>query len=434
MIRIKELSQELSSLIGWAPESTSSDLFLADALTKSESGLFFQQAHPLLTLSNIASIAPDFKNNDYPYYNAAETYAKGQVVEYEERLYRAMQSSQGIAPVDSDYWAPTNLFSEWLSAKTQGSIQKAILRFYTEKINNQTYKELCENRVLFDGTGRIVDTVKNRNNLVGFELVPIRAKGVTVKINKIGLQFTKAGDYTLYLFHSSSYRPIKTLTLKKEKDNSLEWFTLPDLFLPYQSATTDAGGSWYLCYCQNALPEGSQAIRKDRDWSKGPCKSCSRTEYISWQAWSKYIEVHPFYINTEHTWPQGEEPHLWDVEPMQYLYTTNYGLNLDLTISCDISDFIIEQRYLFQDVIFKQVAVDMLKEFAYNANVRTNRRSINASRVDILLEVDGDNSSLRQTGLAYQLDKAFQALSISLAGLDRVCMPCKNNGIKYRVV
>ena len=36
-----------------------SDLKISDALTVSESGLYFQQIHPLLTLQNMSCIAPD---------------------------------------------------------------------------------------------------------------------------------------------------------------------------------------------------------------------------------------------------------------------------------------------------------------------------------------------------------------------------------------
>lgn len=233
--------------------------------------------------------------------------------------------------------------------------------------------------------------------------------------------------------HSSMDAPVKIIKLNKICKNSIEWFSLDDVYLPYQSDNNDAGGSWYLCYFQSELPEGSQAIRKNKDWSKEPCGSCSRKELLAWQAWSKYIEVHPFFVNEELVEIE-EEPHLWDVKNNQYTYDNNYGLNLEITISCDITDFIIEQRMLFQDIIAKQVAVDMLREFAYNANVRTNRHSINASRLDILYEVDGDSSSMKKSGLSYQLDMAFKAINISTQGIDRVCLPCKNNGIKYRTV
>lgn len=621
MVRAIDIQEKLLHLIGWEQNYDTSDLKISDALTVSESGLYFQQIHPLLTLQNMACIAPDFKNIEFPEYEDKE-YSKGNIVSYNGKLYKLIQDSnktigQGdeiknylvaegqdpqwqdqekigvtefsgttrrtdtsyafnvyivpeleqnsefslkafiaersnkgkiksvslymnmvgvsisseienyarmvftwgpfksddilisgakgaihvvlkcdnevpeqiseellinihgikpvantesyqivfrmndfiaevineentntfIAPDNSEYWVETNPFSEWLESKTKASIQKAISRYCNEKIAQGAYKTLCENRTLFDGTGRLVDVVKNKKNLVGFEIVPIRAKGVTTKINKIGLQFTEPGEYTLYLMHSSMDAPVKIIKLNKIRKNSIEWFSLDDVYLPYQSDDNDAGGSWYLCYFQSELPEGSQAIRKNKDWSKEPCGSCSRKELLAWQAWSKYIEVHPFFVNEElingmqddfnddFNNDFSKQPiHLWDVENNQYTYDNNYGLNLEITISCDITDFIIEQRMLFQDVIAKQVAVDMLREFAYNANVRTNRHSINASRLDILYEVDGDSSSMKKSGLSYQLDMAFKAIKLSTEGIDRVCLPCKNNGIKYRTV
>ena len=626
MIRATDIQNKLLHLIGWQQNYDTTDLKISEALTESESGLYFQQIHPLLTLQNMASIAPDFKNIEFPEYEDKE-YSNGNIVSYNGKFFKLIQDSNVgnggtepyighnlydsnynaiaipenweeedirpnkvntdnatvltdentvtttfitsrqssaddpyrfgfmltpevevlknvryrlnceiggvydvpsvgsvdfvvefggkrstpmtlpnssslakfdyaidcqledgtiarpifcvtqpddsgmyvaagrqvsftvsnvivtaerndrgedipdistgtayIAPDNSEYWAETNLFSEWLEAKTKASIQKAISRFVAEKTMNGG-KALCENRTLFDGTGRLVDTVKNKQNLVGFEIVPVRAKGITTKINKIGLQFTKPGDYTLYLMHSSAGAPVKVIKVTKTKANSFEWFSISDLYLPYQGEDTDAGGSWYLCYFQSELPESSQAIFKDKDWSKEPCGSCSRRELLAWQAWSKYLEIHPFYVNEEHvSRDEADEPLLWDVNKNIYTYDSNYGLNLEVTVNCDLTDFVIEQRMLFQDVIAKQLAVDMLREFAYNANVRTNRHSVNASRIDILYEIDGDSSSMKQSGLSYQLDMAFKAVKLNTAGIDRVCLPCGNKGIKYRTV
>lgn len=435
MVRANDIQEKLLRLIGWEQNYDTSDLKISDALTVSESGLYFQQIHPLLTLQNMSCIAPDFNNITFPEYNSEKEYSKGNVVDYQGTQYKALQKAQGKQPdIESEYWVETNLFSEWLESKTKASIQKAIARYCNEKTVEGTNKPLCESRTLFDGTGRLVDTVKNKKNLVGFEIIPVRAKGVTTKINKICLQFTKAGKYTLYLMHSSMDAPVKIIKLNKIRDNSAEWFTVDDLYLPYQSEDNDAGGSWYLCYFQSELPEGSQAIRKNKDWSKEPCGSCSRRELLAWMAWSKYLEIHPFFVNEELINIEDESLHLWDAENNQYTYDNNYGLNLEVTVSCDITDFIVEQRMMFQDVIAKQVAVDMLREFAYNSNVRTNRHSINASRLDILYEVDGDSSSMKKSGLSYQLDMAFKAIKLSTSGIDRVCLPCRNNGIKYRTV
>lgn len=433
MIRVKEIQEKLLPLIGWQQNYDTTDFKLADSLTQSESGLFYQQAHPLITLDNISSLAPDFKNITYPEFVENAEYKKGNIVSCDGQLYKALINTSK-SPYSED-WEITNPLSEWIEQKTKASIQKTVSRFINEKLAKASSKTILESKTLFDGTGRIVDTIRNKKNLVGFEIVPIRSNGVTTKINKIGLQFTVPGKYIIYIMHSSVDAPVYTLELNKTRKNSIEWFPVEDIYLPYKSDLNDAGGSWYICYFQSKLPEGSQAIHKDHDWSKGPCNSCSRHEYEAWKLWSKYLEVYPFYVNEELIDTADEQkPHMWDIESNQYTYDTNYGLNLDITICCDLTDFIINQRQLFQDLLLKQFAVDMLREFAYNANVRTNRHAINASRTDILYEVDGDSSSMKKSGLAYQLNEAYKALDISTRGIDRVCIPCVNNGIRYRTI
>lgn len=446
MIRAIDIQEKLMHVVGWEQSYDTTDLQISDALTESESGIYFQQIHPLLTLQNMSCIAPDFKNIVYPAYSEEVAYTKGNVVSDEnKRLYKAIKDCEGVLLEDREYWMPTNPFSEWLESKTKASIQKAISKYATDKMVKGTYKQLFENRTLFDGTGRITDTIKNQNNLVGFEIVPIRSKGITTKINKIGLQFTEPGDYEIFIMHSSNAAPVYKLHFTKIRKNAIEWFKVDNVYLPYEGLNNDAGGSWYICYFQSSIPEGSQAIRKDRDWSKGPCNACSRHEYEAWQIWSKYLEVHPFYVNEELVQAihfdedfnndiEQQPIHMWDVENNQYKYDTNFGINLELTIGCDITDFIIEQRMLFADVIAKQLAADMLREFAFNANVRTNRHSINASRLDILYEIDGDSASMKKSGLSYQLELAYKAIELSTEGIDRVCLPCINNGVKYRTI
>ena len=556
MIRAIDIQEKMLSLVGWEQNYDTSDFCIAEHLTKSESGLYFQRVHPLLTLRNLSCIAPDFKNIEYPAYDSLVFYKKGDMVSYNGSLYKAIADSAGTQPdrAESEYWQRTDLFSDWLESKTKASIQKAIFRFCNEKLVKGTHKVLCENRTLFDSTSRIADVVKNKSNLVGFEIVPIRAKGIVTKINKIGLHFTEPGEYTLYLMQSGSDLPIRTMHVTKTKRNTVEWFSFDDLYLPYEGSDIETGGSWYLCYLQDELPENSQAIRKDKDWSKEPCSSCSRKDAVAWQAWSKYLEIHPFYVNSEFIEREGEEPEIpepeipeipepeidpnwpvnvtapvikatsitlewnavegaigyniytpsgfasnildlpgtmytfdglepdtdycfevsaiypfdesnasmicvktkvvdevpevpdekpsqvenpirmWDIERNQYNYSSNYGLNLEVTVQCDITDILIAQRHIFQDVIAKQVAVDMLREFAYNANVRTNRHSINVARTDILYEIDGDSSSMVRSGLAYQLDLAFKAVELDTKGISRICLPCKNNGLKFRTI
>lgn len=435
MIRIKDLNEQLLHLVGWQQSYDTSEVKLSDNLTQSESGMYFQQVHPLLTLPNLMSIAPDFKNTNFPEHDANSPYKEGVVVTLEDKYYKSIKDVPANTEITNDeYWIETNLFSEWLEDKTKASIIKLINKFINMKLADKASKSLIENKTLFDGTGRLTNLATNRDRFVGFEVDTVRSKGVTVKINKIGLQFTRPGKYKVYILHSSCDMPVYSFEFEKLKSNSIEWFKpKEDILLPYESQEIDAGGSWYIGYLQSDLPENSQAINRDRDWSTQPCKGCSRQEFLAWQAWSKYIEIHPFYVDENQLLGEDEQMY-FDPEIMNFTYDANYGINLDVSVYCDLTDFIIKQKQLFQDVIAKQVAVDFLREFAYNPNVRTNRRSINASRTDILYELDGDSSSMKHSGLNYELDLALKALNFSTQGLDRVCLPCVNHGLKYRTV
>lgn len=430
MIRANDIQDRLIGLIGWRQISGQS--FISENLAKSESGLYFQQAHPLLTLENLMSIAPNFKDQTAEDFDIEKPYKKNDIVSRETLIFKALKDCQGVPLTDKETWQQTTYFSEWLEDKTKASIYKAIASYMNSRINSGSFRNLFENKKLFDTTGRIYDTIRNKNNLVGFEIVPIRAKGVTTKINKIGLQFSKAGKYTIYIFHSSCEQPVYTFELEKIAENSMEWFSVENIYLPYESDTIDAGGSWFICYKQSQLNENNcEAIRKDRDWSKEPCKACSKNEFVSWSLWSRFLEIHPFYVNEE-LLPETKK--LWDIEKNQYLYDSNFGINLDITVGCDISDFIIAQRSLFTDVILKQAACDFLREFAYNANARANKQTVNTSRIDILYEIDGDSSSMRKSGLSFQLEEALKAVTLSTTGLDKVCFACANNGVKYRTI
>lgn len=385
MYRAEVIKEKFLNLLGWRHHHNPVEYTIKEELTKSETGQYYQDMHPLLTLDNIRSIAPEFDNENYD-----------------------------------------ELFSDWLKVKTQASILKAVESFYSRKLADKTVTNLLESKVLFDGAGRMTDVVRPTNSLAGFELIPIRAEGVTLKIEKIGLQFNQNGNFILYVFHSSNPEPIKTIEVEYTKNGGIQWLEQADLYLPYMSENTDAGGSWFICYNQKELPEGMKAIEKNRDWSKEPCRSCSRVDYSNWEAWSKYLEVHPFKV------PATDEVKMWDISDNLYTYTTNYGLNLQVTMECDLTDILVTQRRAFQNVIGLQLAADMIREFAYNPNFRINRMQQNFSRNELLYELDGDSQGYKKSGILHRLEKAMEALRIDTTGINRICMPCRSEGIRYR--
>ena len=441
MYRIKEIQDALLHVCGWEQSYNPKEAIDSD-LTRSESGLMFQGAHPLLTLDTMRAIMPDDWGYQYPEWNSRETYSAGTIVQYDlngndDELYWESIRDNNTNEIPGEsvlFWKPYNILSDFLERVTRNGIATAIQTFTQIKQLDKETRNLLERRTFFDGAGRIRATLQNTHKLVGFEIVPVRALGVTAKIEKIGLQMTGGtGIVKMYLFHSSQIDPIKTFDLDFQvKNGGFQWFTLEDCFLPYISKDNNSGGSWFLCYNQDELPQGMEAINVSKDWSREPCGTCNIGSVEVWRELTKYLQVTPFMYNAPKTF--AEYPELWDIAYTMYTNTQNYGLNCEITVGCDLTDFIISQRQIFQDVIQKQVAVIALRALAMNPNVRVNRYQSNATRTDILYELDGNTSGVRPGGLGYQLKKAYEALKLDTQGLDRVCLSCNNRGVRYKAV
>ena len=427
MIRINQIQDALLHLVGWE-QSYDPQKEIDAALTETESGLTFQQAHPMVTLDNIRSIMPEDYYYQYPAYNANTEYGKGVKVSYTNKVWESLTNhNEGNTPAEgSEYWKVYDFASVWLERLTRSAIAKVVQQFLTQKSLLRESKTLLERRSLFDGAGRLNNTIANGQRLVGMEIVPAYSMGVTTKLERIGLQMTGAtGRVTLYVFHSSMRDPYKVIEFDVAKgDGSMEWKTLQDCYLPYMGDT----GAWYVVYNQADLPAGMEAVNVTKDWSREPCGTCNRGSLEAWRALTKYMMVSPFKVNALETF--AEYPEMWDIEENTYTNTHNYGINMELSVGCDLTDFIIRERAIFATVLQKQMAADVLRTLAMNPDVRVNRNQANASRENLLYEVDG-NPQGRATGLGKELKEAYDALDLDTRGIDRICLTCKPTFVKY---
>lgn len=434
MLRLDEIQNALFGVVGWEQDYNPNNQ-IDPRLCVSESGLTFQGAHPLLTLENIRSIMPDDYLFKYPNWKDDVPYSEGAKVKHKNTIWKAKNANTGSEPEDNNPdWEEYNLLSDFLEHLTRQAINTAIQNFIQIKQLNEETKSLLERRTFFDGAARLKATIDNSHKLVGFEIVPVRSMGVTTKIEKIGLQMVGAtGTVKLYLFHSSQFEPMRVIELNyTNTKGGFEWFT-PEtpIYLPYIQNGTDAGGAWFLCYSQDALPFGMEALNVSKDWSTEPCQTCLGGSIESWKQLTKYLQVSPFSTSIPDDF--AENPEMFDIAEVAYTNTMNYGMNLEISVGCDLTDFIIKERGIFANVIQKQVAVSALRTIAMNPNVRINRNQVNVTRDELLYEIDGAPQG-KQSGLAYELKQAYKALSLDTRNLDRICLQCNNHGVKYRTV
>ena len=438
MVRLQDIQTALLPVVGWQQDYNPQNQ-IDDALCQSESGLTFQGAHPLVTLANVRAIMPDDYLYKYPNWDNQTAYPAGAKVKHKSVVYLALSANAGADPEENpDIWEPYNMVSDFIRQLTINGINTAVQTFIQEKQLQQETRNLLERRTFFDGAARLQATIDPSGKIVGFEIVPVRSMGVTTKIERIGLQMVGGtGVVKLYLFHSSQIAPMREIELNfTNTSGGFQWFTPAEpIYLPYIPGTdgdgNDSGGAWFLCYNQNDLPTGMQALNVSKDWSVEPCQTCLGGSIESWRQMTKYLQVSPFGIHAPADF--AEYPEMFDIGQIGYTNTMNYGLNVEISVGCDLTDFIISQRQIFATVIQKQVAANVLRTIAMNPDVRVNRNQVNVTRDQLLYELDGAPQG-RATGLGYELKQAYKALSLDTRGLDRICLQCNNHGVKYRTV
>ena len=312
-----------------------------------------------------------------------------------------------------------NLFS--FGPPVEASVSKVVQTVLATSAINLDAKNILAEAPLLTGAGYIKDTILNNNNLVGMIIEQKAVKGVSLKINRIGFQSTNTGTIPLYIYHSSSATPVKTITLTKNTANSFEWSVQNDLILSNYSY--GPGGYWIIAYNQNDLQNiGSQAIKMPVNLNQ----ACATVVTSA----GRFIDVVAFSVDNS-----TFDGKLWDQNNNIYHTDTNFGLNLDISVVCDFTEIFTGHKNEFVNLIKLQFAVDMLREYIYNANARVNRTAAIASRADVVYALDGDSSKFsRRSGLAYDLEKAYNAFMINTKGFNTRCLPCNRQGVKYKSI
>jgi hypothetical protein len=274
-----------------------------------------------------------------------------------------------------------------------------------------------EDTQLFDGEGRITSTVVGQGRFVGYEFKVKDYTGLQLAIKRIGGQFTQTqAALKIYLFHSSQDDAVLTYTMTTTKAKSLEWF-VPTTAIEMNFAKyskNDAGGAWYLGYFEDDLT--GQAIQREVDLTVEPCGSCMMDKYnlYAWQLRNRYFKFTPVSFSSQYL--NGVS--LPDMDGVGY-EVQNWGLNLAITVTCDLTDFFVNNRKSFARLLWKQVAVDVVKAIAFSTRMDGVSKSI---KTDAYLEIKGDPNKTYRSGMELDLAKEYQSVALGVNDLNTPCM------------
>lgn len=409
MYNSNTLTAGLLPLIGWRQNEDPSGVQL-NALTSSTSGLYYNDQHPLLSFDNLLSIAPYFELVNYPAWSGATSYSVGAKISHEGALYIAVDDSLNEEPPNALYWAVYSPFTEWLKQKTEAGILAVVEDWISRKFQVKTAKNLLSRKQVFATTPRLSDLDENVGEVVGFEFLPNTSRNTVAVIGQIGLSLSVNQNLLVSLFAANNPVALETQLITYDGDGAEQW-TAVNWELP-------GGTSYYVVYEQADL--SGQSINGARSYNSVQAGGTVYPQEL------KGVIIQAFRV-------PGDTSSLWDIEDNIYTGSTNYGLNFRLSVHCDYTTFLLEQKDLFKGLLAKGVAMALLRELAYNPNSRVNRHESNASLTQILYEIDGDSQG-RPGGLRFAYEGAMQTAALDDTGIEKTCLPIRKRSVNYRTI
>ncbi len=422
------LRQSLFGLVGFNSNTNPNYPNLAPSLLESRSGRRVNEVHPLLNDNeNIDQSIKNFGQYVYAPYsavtNGAGGYTTGSKVESGGLNYEYINASASTGdnpPPDATYWRQIDEYSDYLIKQVYAGIDQMLDDWINDKKIRTIIKSIFNHVLLYNGVANYRSLVPNRNDFVGLRIIMKRGeRSLATIINRIGHQFSSDFEgLTLYLYHSSQQTALATYTIDHAEGRSSQWTTPDgDNIIKYYSDNHDAGGEFFLGYKQSQLESlGAQALRMDLNWNKPPC-DCDDQWYEWYQQYTPFLSIVGFEIDESDFGP-GDT--LFDPEKVSVTQTNNYGLNLDLSIKCDIGYFIEQEEQLFAEALNNSIGMKLMQALAYNTR--------GGNQLAVQVKSEAKKELFHSQGVYGTLfDKyrsSIKALEFDLSGLGEHCFPC----------
>ena len=209
---------------------------------------------------------------------------------------------------------------------------------------------------------------KNADNKIALEVLPIgfvgykievsNAKNIAFKINRVLLDFEGAGDIELIVWNTASKTPIftKTITITSDHQEELLDWTFDNSDKTYK-------GDYYIGYNTTGLTVAPYK----RDWKPSSFK---------------YLGIDKVRVLNHNT------NTLFNIDNVEGM-SEDCGLNFDITLFDDYTDFILNNKMLFARAIQLQCTISCIQ--IYMASLRSNSNQSHANQVyeKIMIELEG---------------------------------------------
>ena len=379
-IQTKFFTDKLITLKSSLNSSTS--VLDSDLTGVSRSKRYFNTGvHPLISIENIEAFLPLLSGYTIDAYAGSTTYGSylldfslDNVVTDSSKYYISVAiANVGNAVTDTDYWKETTLLSLILKDKIRSSIEVVL--------SDLIVPNFIEDSIYMYRIGDTTDDlIENTSKLVGYRINPISSDHLLFIINQIGLDFENSETIEFKLYNQNKL--VSTFSLSSTA-NLFEWKDITQLEI------TSNTGAWYLFYDQDELT--GRAIGANSIFSN----------YMY-----SYANITPFAIDSV--------ADLTDMDEGDLIYDKNYGLNLNFSISYDLTNFIKQHMLQFAEVFQKQFEYDILSMFTYNPDAQSELRERNIDSEKLMFEL----KSFEGDTVIRRLKAAYKSMESTLSKLN----------------
>jgi len=409
----------IAGLVGFRESLDATMPTISDDLKESESGIYVNDIHSLITIENIYNCIVNTGTIVLPteWYNTID-YKAGQRVLSGENVYLAVQDNTNEAVTDDAYWRDMgNPMSMYLQDKMNQSAVKVANAIYIQKNLNQQAKSILPETMLYGGNGNIKNVITGQNRFVGFR-IKLKDMDLGMYLSKIGLQFNAVlTDFPIYLYNSSQSAPVKIWNVSTTSAFSFQWANLTKQVMSFLSDTTNVGTDFYLGYYESDLA-GKMAINNEYTFTTNLCGPCNPVNFSLRKEWGAYIDITPFQVVADNL---NQDRSLWNVTTNGYTDGTNFGLNLLASVYCDTTDFFCRNKHGLSNAIAFQTAVSIIQDMAYSA--RDNQQMLKLQQMANFALGNQENKTI---GLNDQMTKQIMQLDFNYAGSNPKCLPCSD--------
>jgi hypothetical protein len=309
--------------------------------------------------------------------------------------------------------------NDYMDEVVDTGIKQVLSMIRSERLDKEGGKDILVNDLIYSKYGGTSDAILNEGYFVGFCIEMKSEIGLMARLLSVGLHTKAVESLNLYVFHSSKKAPIATIAVTSTAYN----VTWTDSSLKMHSENEYVGGEYYIGYYQDDLTD--KAINyKAFDWQKGPCEGCDGgIARNKWRNLNRHLgSISSFYV------PSPTVGELWEPEDIVWVNNMTWGLNLKLSVECNLNQFVEEHKHLLDEAIGLSVAERVLSMYKFSQTINSFEENL---KMMAIRDYEGDKET-NMLNINQRLMKAIKALNFDFSKLSAPCLACaaKGRGIR----